>query len=158
MTSRIEVKLGGARNQDVSGAAGSDADWQRLWFATIRKPWTSLAIVPADSGIRVDQMAEALVAVGRQHGARPVRLLSAVGASPGDVQKLIESISTMTSRGDCVVIPVDPIAQNPTAAPIVAATSGALLVVRVGASRLSSARSAVDAIGSERVLGSIVLG
>jgi hypothetical protein len=56
------------------------------------------------------------------------------------------------------VIPVDPIAQNPAAMPIIGATSRVLFAVRIGESRLSSARKAVNAIGPERFLGSIVLG
>jgi hypothetical protein len=154
----MEIKSGRARNQDMGAAPASYADLQRLWFATARKPWTSLAIVPAESGLPADEVAEALVAVGRRHGARSVRSLSAVGAGPGDVQTVIESVRAMTGQGDYVVIAVDPIAQNPAAMPIVGATSGVLMVVRLGATRLSSARNLVRAVGPERLLGGIVLG
>jgi hypothetical protein len=157
--SQTEFKLGGAGNADMGATPASDAEWQRLWLAITRKPWTSLAVVPADSGIRTDDLAETLVAVGRQHGARrPVRVLSAVGARLGDVQQLIESVRQLTSRGDCVVIALDPFGENPAAIPIAGATSGVLLVVRIGTSRLSSARRVAEAIGPERLLGSVVLG
>jgi hypothetical protein len=103
-------------------------------------------------------VAEGLVAVGRQQGVRPVRLVDGVGIRLDDVPRVIDAISGMTARGELVVVSLDPLVQNPAAVSIIRATTGALLVVRMGESRLSSARSTVQAIGQERILGSIVLG
>jgi hypothetical protein len=64
----------------------------------------------------------------------------------------------MTSRGECVVVPVDPISENPSAIPVLQATSAGLLVVRLGESHLGSARNIIEIAGRERLLGSIVLG
>ena len=57
-----------------------------------------------------------------------------------------------------MIVPVDPIAENPSSVPIVQATSAALLVVRLGDSLLASARSAIEVVGRAKFLGSIVVG
>ena len=50
-----------------------------------------------------------------------------------------------------MIVPVDPIAENPSSVPIVQATSAALLVVRLGESLLASARSAIEVVGRAQV-------
>jgi hypothetical protein len=135
-----------------------DDDWQRLWFSTRQQVWSSLAIIPSDGGVEVGRVAETLVAMGRLHGERPVSLLNATGVQFGDVHQLIDTLGEMTGRGDWVIVPVDPIAENPSSVPVVRATSAALLVVRLGESLLASARNAIEAVGRERFLGCIVLG
>jgi hypothetical protein len=133
-------------------------DWQRLWFSTREHDWNSLAIIPSDGGVEVGRVAEALVATGRLYGERQVRLLDAKGTQLGDVHRLIEELGMMTGRGDWVIVPVDAVEVNPSSVPIAQATSASLLVVRLGESLLKSARSAIDVVGRERLLGSIVLG
>ena len=71
---------------------------------------------------------------------------------------LIDELGVMTGRGDWVIVPVDAIEVNPSSVPIAQATSASLLVVRLGESMLASARNAIEVVGRERLLGSIVLG
>ena len=70
----------------------------------------------------------------------------------------MDTLNAMTGRGDWVIVPLDPIGDNPNAVPIARATSGALLVVNLGESLMTSARTAIDAVGRERFLGSVVIG
>ncbi len=139
-------------------ATPPDNDWQRIWFSTRQQNWQSLAIIPSDPEVDVVRVAEALVAVGRLHGERPVTLVNATNLDLKNVQPSIESIAGLTARGEWIIVAVDPVVENPSAMAIVRATSAALLVVRLGASLLPSARAAVDVIGRERFLGSVVLG
>jgi hypothetical protein len=132
-------------------------DWQRLWLSTRQQAWTSLAIIPSDGGVDVDRVAETLVATGRLHGEKPVSLLNAKSVQLADMRQLLDTLGAMTARGEWVIVPVDPIALNPSSVPIVQATSAALLVVRLGASLLASARSAIEVVGRAKFLGSIVL-
>jgi hypothetical protein len=146
-----------SRGKDVTVAPGPNIDWQRLWFATRERQWTSLAIIPSDRSIDIRRIAESLVETGRIHGERPITLLSGVGVQLAGVHQIVDSIGAMTTRGDWLVVPVDPITDNPSAVPIVHATSAALLVVRLGESLLGSARATLEAVGRERFLGSVVL-
>jgi hypothetical protein len=143
----------------VSTKPGPDhSDWERLWFATRQKAWSSLAIIPSDRTVDAESIAKSLVATGRIHGERPVSLLNGRGVQLGGVHRLADTLGAMTARGEWVIVPVDPIADNPNAVPIVQAASAALLVVRLGESRLASSRTAIETIGRDRFLGSIVLG
>jgi hypothetical protein len=141
----------------VSAKTAPSLDWQRLWFATRQQAWSSLAVIPSDGALDVKWVAESLVATGRLYGEKPVSLLDATGAQPSDVRQLVESLAAMTARGEWVVVAVDPITENPSAVPLVRATSASLLAVRLGESLLGSARAAIEAVGRERFLGSIVL-
>jgi hypothetical protein len=142
----------------VKATPTPDSDWQRLWFSTRQQDWSSLALVPGDPSVDVSQVAETLAATGRLYGERSVSLLNGQGVRLPDVHQLIATLGTMTGRGDWVIVPVDAIVENPSSVPIVRATSAALLVVRLGESLLESARSAIEVVGRERFLGSIVLG
>lgn len=138
--------------------APDSGDWERLWFATRHKSWSSLAIIPIDGSVDSGAVAESLVATGRLHGERPVSLLDARGVPVNGVRHLVDSLNVLNGRGNWVIVPVDPISENPSSVPIVQATSGALLVVRLGGSLLASGRAAIDAVGREHFLGSIVIG
>jgi hypothetical protein len=132
-------------------------EWQRIWLSTRQQNWSSLALIPSDAGVDVTAVAESLAATGRQYGERPVNLLNATGTQLPNIRQLLDTLGTMTGRGDWVIVQVDPIGENPSSVPIVQATSAALLVLRLGESLLASARAAIEVIGRAHFLGSIVL-
>ena len=146
-----------ARGADVSKRSAATVDWERLWVATRQDNWTSLAVIPSDTGVDIKQVAESMVAAGRQHGEKPVSLLNATGAELNDVRQLVDKLNAITARGEWVIVAVDPIADNPSVVPLVRAASSALLVVRLGESLLASAQAAIDTVGRSRFLGSVVL-
>jgi hypothetical protein len=141
----------------VSKKPSATVDWERLWVATRQDNWTSLAVIPSDTGVDIRQVAESMVAAGRQHGEKPVSLLNATGAELNDVRQLVDKLNAITARGEWVIVAVDPIADNPSVVPLVRAASSALLVVRLGESLLASAQAAIDTVGRSRFLGSVVL-
>jgi len=146
-----------ARGADVSKKSSTTVDWERLWVATRQDNWTSLAVIPSDTGVDIKQVAESMVAAGRQHGEKPVSLLNATGAELNDVRQLVDKLNAITARGEWVIVAVDPIADNPSVVPLVRAASAALLVVSLGESLLASAQAAIDTVGRSRFLGSVVL-
>ena len=137
--------------------AGPDTDWQRIWLSARKREWNSVAIVPSHAGVDVEEVAERLTETGRVHGERSVMLVNAIGVQLAAVNELIESIEAAAARGDLVVVPVDPISENPSTMAIVRAMSASLLVVRLGDSQIGAAQSVIDTIGRERLLGSVVL-
>jgi hypothetical protein len=141
----------------VKKVIGPGTEWESLWFSTRQTPWESLALVPNDVAVNVDRIAESLVATGRLHGERPISLMNGCGVHLSEVQTFIDTLAKMSARGEWVIVTVDPIHQNPSAVPIARAASHALLIVRLGESLLPSARSAIKAIGRERLIGSIAL-
>ncbi|MEO6236664.1 MAG: hypothetical protein ABIQ52_06660 [Vicinamibacterales bacterium] len=141
----------------MKSAQEPDNEWQRIWFSIRQQGWTSLALVPSHSGIDAVKVAEAFAATGRIQGERPVKVINATGVHLEGVQHLIESVAAAVGRGEWVIVPVDAIAENPSAIAIVQAASAALLLVRLGESLLASAQNAIEAVGRERFLGSVVL-
>ena len=134
-----------------------DNEWQRIWFSIRQQGWSSLTLVPTHAGIDGRKVAEAFAATGRVQGERPVSVINGEGIHLEGVQHVIEAIEAAVSRGEWVIVPVDAIAENPAAIAIVQAASASLLLVRLGESLLTSAQNAIDAVGRERFLGSLVL-
>ena len=134
-----------------------DGDWQHLWFSLQRTDWSALAVLPADSGLDVRDIAEAIVDIGRTSGADDVMLLNGRGASFTDAQELVETIESFKRRRSHVVVACDSVDDNPATLALVRAASGALMVVRLGQSRLAAARKTIDAVGRDHVLASITL-
>ena len=145
------------RSTTVTVPATPESDWQRIWFALRQHDWSSIAIVPSHEGVDVATVADTLCEMGRVEGDRPVTIVSALGVQLSDVSQVIDDVASATSRRQLVLVPVDPLADNPTTIGVLRATSAALLVVRLGESELSTTREVVEAIGRERVIGSIVL-
>jgi hypothetical protein len=141
----------------VKSTPENQNDWERVWLSTRRHNWSSLALIPSDPGVDVTGIAETLVATGRQHGERPVSLLSAKGTQLTDIRQLLDTLEAMTGRGEWVIVPVDPLHENPSSVAVVQATSAAVLVVSLGKSIVTSARSAIEAVGRGQFLGSIVI-
>ena len=135
----------------------SDLMWQRLWFSTMEKPWSSMAVVPADPDTSVEEVAAALAEIGHRCSSRPISVVSACGVATADVQAVVAQITSLSSRGEQVLVTFDSVLDHPAAIPILRVTTAALVVVRTGQSRLSSVRRLAELIGPERVRGSLVL-
>ncbi len=144
-------------HHDSTPSPEGDSQWQRIWFASLAQPWTSIAIVPSEPGVDVVPIAEALAGVGRRHGVSVIHLVNALDASLADVHTLIKKVAAATAQRELTIVALDCPAQNPAAIPLARATSGVLLVVHAGKSRINSVKTTVDAIGRDRVIGSIVL-
>jgi hypothetical protein len=142
---------------DKHSRAMPEGDWQHLWFSLQRTDWSALAVLPADSGLDVRDIAEAIVDIGRTSGAEDVMLLNGRGASFTDAQELVETIESYKRRRTHVVVACDSVDDNPATLALVRAASGALMVVRLGQSRLAAARKTIDAVGRDHVLASITL-
>jgi hypothetical protein len=129
---------------------------QRVWFALAEKSWRTLAVVPTERSVRTVRVVLSLAAAGEQHGARSIRLLDATGAQMRDYQRIATSFR-LSGAANCMIVRLDPVADNPTALGLARAASAVLVVARFGESRLSSMHRLVEAIGRERVAGCVVV-
>jgi hypothetical protein len=85
-------------------------------------------------------------------------LLSGIGVRPNDVQSLLSAVREASVRNGALVVACDGLHVNPASLPLARACTGVLLVVRLGESRLDSARKTVESIGRNRIIASITLG
>jgi hypothetical protein len=138
--------------------SAGDQDWQRLWFMLVARPCTAIAVVGTDSSTDVERVARHLASVGAQHESRPVRVVSAVGVGVSSAQDIARRLSDASVLGELLLVPCDPLRHNPAMFPILRATSGVVIVVRLGRSLLASVRATVDSVGRDRVLASVAIG
>jgi hypothetical protein len=126
---------------------------QQLWFATQRRPWSTLALVAADEPIAVGGLALALATVGRLTNTGEVDLLNSHGASLPEATAHLNALRLAQGRGARVVVATDPVVTHPGALPLILAADVVVLVLSLLHSRGEAAERALELIGRERVLG-----
>jgi hypothetical protein len=134
-----------------------DAQWQQIWFAALRRPWSSLVLVPAHPGASALFIAEALASVGRLQGDRPVKLLNAEGTELPDVPDVLKSLAAIVDRLELAVVAADCPLAEAASIPVARMAEAALLVVPLGEARFSDARRAIDLVGRDRLIGAVTL-
>lgn len=141
-----------------SGPLGiPSAELQQLWFACMRKEWSSLVVIPAASGQSANRVARALVDVGTLLRVAQVKLIQAEGMNLGATSRLIVEMTTQVGDGGLAVVSIDPVLDNQAGIPVALAADAALLCVRLGETDLSAARRTVEMIGRDRFLGAVTL-
>jgi len=138
--------------------ADSHVEWEPLWLSLLTRPWSALTVIGSDTSADVSRVADVLASVGNRQGARSVRVVSALRATPPGVQDIVKQLSDMPTAGDLILVPCDPLQANPAMLPILHATSGVVLVVRLGESRIASARKTVSTVGRDKVFASVIVG
>lgn len=137
----------------------TDEKLAAVWFTAAQRPWSSLAVVPADASLSrtATRLAESLADLGEQHGERALHVIDATAARIEGVQDIVASLR-LASESNSVIVSVDPIADNPTSKAILHDASLVIVVTQLGASGVSTARGIVTAIGKNKILGNILLG
>jgi hypothetical protein len=133
-------------------------EWQPLWFSLLTRPWDSLAIIGSDTSTDVNQVADILATVGNREGERRVRVVSALAATAPEVHGIVKGLSDASILGELTLVPCDPLRVNPAMLPILQATSGVVLVVRLGESRLASTKKTVGIVRRDRVFATVAIG
>ena len=133
-------------------------EWEPLWTSLMTRPWSALAVIGSDARTDVSRVANILASVGHRQGERSVRVVSALGATPPEIQGIVEQLSNASPVVDLILVPCDPLQANPAMLPILHATSGMVLVVRLGESKVASAKKAVGTVGRDRVYATVIIG
>jgi hypothetical protein len=135
--------------------------WQKLWLATQRKDWRTLALVPGSKHGPVDYVkgvANILARTGMIHRGAPVRVTDGTGLALHDLINFMEQVQRCVSYGDRVILALDAISENPASVPVAEASDGVVLCVALGETDMSAAQKTIDEIGRARFLGSILVG
>ncbi len=135
-------------------------EWQRLWLATQRRDWRTLALVPGSKHGPADlvkDVAHVLARTGMIHRGAPVRVTDGTSLALHDLIDFMEQVQRCVQYGDRVIITLDAIAQNPASTPVASASDAVVLCVALGATNTSAAQKTIDEIGRNRFIGSIVI-
>jgi len=129
-------------------------DLEEMWTALFACDWNSLAVIPTDHGVSVQQVVDALQAtVGASYP--PVRFIDARGIDLAEAKRLARDLSAAVSDGFRAVVVVDSLIRSLSGVHLVQEVSAVLLVVRVGLMDLDSLTNTVAIVGSERIVGSV---
>jgi len=133
-------------------------DVQRLWFATLRKDWNSLVVLPAHARGSGSQIGRALAQVASLHKDSAIKLVSAEGADLAGASRLIIDMTTHVASGGLVIVVLDSVLANPAGIPVALAADAVLLCVQLDETDVESARKTVDMIGESRFVGAVTVG
>lgn len=138
--------------------ASQEDEWQRLWFTLQTRDWTTLAIMATDSSADAERVARGLAALGQRDGLGPVQVVSALGVTYEDVSRVIGHLGSAPAGAGQMLVVCDPLRRNPAMIPVLHATSGVVLVVRLGETPVASVAQVVDTIGRDKVFATIAVG
>lgn len=132
---------------------------QELWFATLRKGWSTLAVVPADRGTSAEPIARALGEFGGRHRGRPLSVMSTNGLDLAAVGNIVADLrpGTPAAGGERMILAIEPIADNPMGIAAALAADAVLLCVELGRTTLEGARHTIEQIGADRFIGCVIL-
>ena len=128
---------------------------QRLWFSTMKREWSSLAILPSHPKGNAMKLARALARVGSLQKDTPVKLIVAEGTDLGGASKLIIDMTSHISQGGQVIVVLDSIISNPAGIPVALAADAALLCVELGEADLDSSKRTLELIGESKFVGAV---
>jgi hypothetical protein len=145
---------------------------QELWVALTRKSWSTLAVVPTQSGGSALTLANALAEAGTALRGKPVELFYADGAElrPGG-SSLVDGVSGDRIDAQPVpddglppaherfnrVIALEPLTSNPRGMMLAQLAEAVLMVAEKGVTEISNARRTVGLIGNNRLVGCVML-
>ena len=132
-------------------------DMQRLWFATQRRPWSSLALVPVASNRSVRFVAEALASLGALQRRIPVEIISGEGATLDSCARLARDLEASVASGALVVLVLDPVVQNEAGISLAMAADAIVLGVELGAATGPALSRTLELLGRDRVLGTVAI-
>jgi hypothetical protein len=146
----------------ATSAPGAEHHWdsvemQRLWLATQKRPWRSLAVIAGSPGVDTLAVADMLARIAWWYRGQPTGVVDLRDLRLRLVEHQLEEIAELTTHGERLILALRSVSENPTVVPVAKITDAAVMCVELGTTSIRSARSAVDEIGKDRFLGSIVL-
>jgi hypothetical protein len=143
--------------QEVApGSSDMPRTVQQLWRRVLRQGWRSLALVPVDRAAACGGLTRGLVDLGGLFAER-FQLLEAADAGPADAPRFAAQLGSWVGGGGRAVVALGPVVDSLAAVTLAAASDAAVLVVRLGSSRLADVRETVEIVGRDRILGCVAL-
>jgi hypothetical protein len=130
---------------------------QQMWLQLVQADWSSIVLVPVEPSTSARTIAVALLDMAAFYNLGQLKFVDGIGASLHDGMRLAQELAAAVASGARVVAAVDSPMENGGAVPLVLAADAAVLVIRLGAARLDSARAVIELLGRKRVMGAVAL-
>jgi hypothetical protein len=134
-----------------------DVRFQKLWLATQRREWRSLAVLGASKSIDTLRLAELLAKLAWRYRGKPSCVCDLRDLSLRLVEYHQHEVRRQAEAGVCVLIALRPTFENPTAIPIARSADAVALCIDLGVADFASTEQTIAEVGRERVVGAIVL-
>ena len=137
--------------------AWDDVRMQKLWLATQRREWQSVAIVPASQSVETLPIAETLAQIAWCYNGQPSCVFDLRDLSLRLAEYQIREAHAQAQSGARVLVALRSLAENPTALLVARQTDAVILCIAMGETELKVADKAIAEIGRDRVLGTILV-
>lgn len=147
-----------AQRRDVETWA--DQEWQRLWLTLDQMPWKKLALIAAGEGVPRDftlTLAMTLSRTGMSHVGAPILVADCTEVPLQQLNAILADVRACCEGGERVILALSTVAGSPTTAALAAAADGVVLCVMLGRMLSSDAKRTIAAIGSSKILGSVIV-
>jgi hypothetical protein len=134
-----------------------DLRLQKLWLATQRRTWQSLAVVAASESVQTLPIAEMLAQIAWCYRGQPSCVFDLRDVSLRLAEYQVREAQAQADSGARVLVALRSVAENPTTLLIARAMDAVVFCVELGTTQFKAADHALDEIGRERVLGSIIV-
>jgi len=146
----------------MHGSLGSPTGWddvrfQRLWLATQKREWGSLAVLSASSSIATLHIAEMLAQLAWRYRGQPSSVFDLRDLSMRLVDYQVRELHAHVEGGTRVLIALRSIFENPTAIPIAQQADAVVLCIALGETDFKGAEQTIAEVGRDRVIGAIVM-
>jgi hypothetical protein len=134
-----------------------DARLQKLWLATQRREWRSLAVIGANEGVETLKVGEMLAQIAWAYRGQPscVFDLRDLGLRLADYQ--MREVQTQVEAGVRALLALRSTSENPTAIPLARLADAVVVCIDLAKTRFDSVEQTMTEIGRDRVIGAIVV-
>lgn len=132
-------------------------DWERLWLATLRSPWTSLGFVPIGEATVTPGIAAALAAVGNHNNEGAVTSRDASQVSLATLKTELSALSAHRDSGDRTIVALPRLRASPAGLALARALDALVLCITFGESPIAEAEQVLADVGRARVLGTVIV-
>jgi hypothetical protein len=145
-----------ARANDAP-AAWDDLRFQKLWLATQKRRWRSVAFLGASKRVDTLPVAELFAKLAWWYRGQPSCVFDLRDMSLRLADYHVKEVSSQINEGASVVIALRSIFENPTAAPVARSADAVILCIGLGATEFKAVDKTLAEVGRDRILGSIVI-
>jgi hypothetical protein len=142
---------------ELAGPPIDDVRLQKLWLATQRRRWRSLAFLSAGGNVDTLPVAELFAKLAWWYRGQPSCVLDLRDMSLRLVEYHAQEVRAQVDRGYRVAIALRSISESPTAAPLARCADAIVLCVRLGRTEFKAVEETIAEVGADRVLGSIAI-
>jgi hypothetical protein len=134
-----------------------DIRLQKLWLATQRRTWRSLAVIGAGKSIDTLPIAELLARLAWRYRGEPSAVFDLRDLSMRLLDYHVREVRLQADAGVRVIISLRSIFDNPTASAIAREANAVVVCVGLGETGFKEAEQTIKELGKEQVLGALIL-